>query len=1122
MPEYILAFGAPENGECPLTFDGDAVGAFTPPGDAPTRDALLALLRAGGLPSEVRHTLDELLQQLGLALSRALFVANPELWERYEALPPGEALVLAFAPKAQALAEIPWEYAWDLAAKTPLAAARPLARRLLGQPFRPSDFHPLERAPRLLAVIAEPAELHRFGARRAHDILRDELAPLVEQGRLAVDFLRPPATPEKLDAALRRRAYDALHVVAHGAPDGLALEGDDGRARDVNALQLRARLRHKGLRLVVLTSCLTGDVRGAGDGGGAGTGLTRALLEAGIPQVVAMQFPAEVEAALRFAGALYAGLAGERGLDLMAAVHDARQGEYFTQAAGVYEWGVPVVYRQGAGVPLFPAQPGPGPDRAELQTWPPPSQTNAATPKDFVGRGAEMAEVLAALQAGRLAAVTGSGGIGKTELARAVSHYLADRSRFADGISWSDLETAHTLPHVLEGIAAALGLKLDPQADPLDALGETLNGWEGLLVLDNLETALDNRDPGVGGDAVRRALGQLFRQVAAPCFLITSRSVVGLGEREVRLGPMATAEGVWLFLAAADRAGYHPRPGDGDALAGIVALLDNYPLALVLAAPHLRDTAPATLLERLETEQAAVLRNPVFQEDTRLTSFYTSIGLSVDRLSDDARRLFGTLSVFEGGAFGISIEAVYGKEWRPPLEELLRRSLALPDERARDRYTLLAPVRRYAETTLDRAGLEMARRRAAIHYEGLAEHFAEKLSGPEAIHATQVLTLELPNLRAGVRWAVRRVEDGRGKEEEVRQARELVVGYAFNLYHFLDRQGHWQELAALVGQGVRAAEALGKARDTAGLKTNLATVLQHMGQVEEAARLREEAQESLRRLGGRDYAVFLYQQGIAAQAQGDYAEARRLYAESQQIAEQLGNKAVVASSLHQLGMLAQDQGDYAEARRLYAEAAATFKELGAQREQAAVLHELGRLAQDQGDYAGARRLYAESLHIKEQLGDKAGVASSLGQLGILAQAQGDYAEARHLYAEAAATFKELGAQREQATVLHQLGRLAQAQGDYAEARRLYAESLHIKEQLGNKAGVALTLGQLGLLAEAEGRLEEAVPLWLQAAAIFQQLGSPQLQLALQLLTRARETLGEGRFRAAARQAGFEM
>jgi len=108
MAEHTLTFEAPQNGAYPLTFDGNPVGAFTPPGDAPTRAALLALL-----PSEIRQALDGLLQELGFALTRALFVDNPELAARNDALPAGDALILAFTPEAQALAEIPWEYAYD-------------------------------------------------------------------------------------------------------------------------------------------------------------------------------------------------------------------------------------------------------------------------------------------------------------------------------------------------------------------------------------------------------------------------------------------------------------------------------------------------------------------------------------------------------------------------------------------------------------------------------------------------------------------------------------------------------------------------------------------------------------------------------------------------------------------------------------------------------------------------------------------------------------------------------------------------------------------------------------------------------------------------------------------------
>jgi hypothetical protein len=87
----------------------------------------------------------------GLALTMALFVANSELWERYKALPSGNALTLAFAPKAQALAEIPWEYAWDLAAKTPLAAGPstgpPLAGPALPSTRVPSALFPTFSVP---------------------------------------------------------------------------------------------------------------------------------------------------------------------------------------------------------------------------------------------------------------------------------------------------------------------------------------------------------------------------------------------------------------------------------------------------------------------------------------------------------------------------------------------------------------------------------------------------------------------------------------------------------------------------------------------------------------------------------------------------------------------------------------------------------------------------------------------------------------------------------------------------------------------------------------------------------------------------------------------------------------
>jgi len=154
-----------------------------------------------------------------------------------------------------------------------------------------------------------------------------------------------------------------------------------------------------------------------------------------------------------------------------------------------------------------------------------------------------------------------------------------------------------------------------------------------------------------------------------------------------------------------------------------------------------------------------------------------------------------------------------------------------------------------------------------------------------------------------------------------------------------------------------------------------------------------------------------------------------------------------AAALHQLGIIAQAQGEYAEARRLYSESLTIFERLGDQGGRANTLHELGSIAQDQGEYEEARRLYSESLAIKERLGDQGARANTLGQLGMIAQDQGEYAEARRLYSESLTISERLGDQGGRATTLHQLGLLAHRQQDYPGAVKYMAQALAIFERL---------------------------------------------------------------------------
>ncbi len=106
-------------------------------------------------------------------------------------------------------------------------------------------------------------------------------------------------------------------------------------------------------------------------------------------------------------------------------------------------------------------------------------------------------------------------------------------------------------------------------------------------------------------------------------------------------------------------------------------------------------------------------------------------------------------------------------------------------------------------------------------------------------------------------------------------------------------------------------------------------------------------------------------------------EARRLYDESLEIAQELGDKSGVASSLHQLGMLAQDMGEIGEARRLYGESLKIKQELGDRRGIAETFGQLGRVDEEEEDYFSALDKYLLALSILKELNDpRSGLAES--------------------------------------------------------------------------------------------------------------------------------------------------
>ena len=240
--------------------------------------------------------------------------------------------------------------------------------------------------------------------------------------------------------------------------------------------------------------------------------------------------------------------------------------------------------------------------------------------------------------------------------------------------------------------------------------------------------------------------------------------------------------------------------------------------------------------------------------------------------------------------------------------------------------------------------------------------------------------------------------------------------------------------------------------------------------------------------------------GVLYSRQGRYAEAEPLFERALLIWEQaLGPEHTqVAWGLHDLATLNKRQGRYAQAEPLFERALLIWEQaLGAENPQVTwSLNSLATLYDRQGRYAEAEPLLQRALAIQEKaLGpDHPGIAWNLNPLGALYVHEGRYTEAEPLFKRALAIReKALGPSHpDLAWSLNPLGALYDRQGRYAEAELLLQRAVTIREKalgLGHP-DLAWSLHDLGALYVHVDRCAEAEPLLQRALAIQEKTLGP--------------------------------
>jgi WD40 repeat protein len=234
----------------------------------------------------------------------------------------------------------------------------------------------------------------------------------------------------------------------------------------------------------------------------------------------------------------------------------------------------------------------------------------------------------------------GTGGFGKTTLARLLTHDREIREQFSDGVIWVTIgedmtgpELADKITNVVSLLDGTRSLLTDPFAAGAE-LGRALGDRRLLLVIDDVWTTAQVEPFLIGGPTVRRL------------FTTRIRGILPSSAELVRVDEMNQGEAEQLLTAGITGA---PR----EAAAGLLAATGRWPVLLALVNRAVRadlttgrraEESLGEILQELRATGPSVL--DLADADERHTAVSRTIGVSLSRLTAEQRARYLELAVF--------------------------------------------------------------------------------------------------------------------------------------------------------------------------------------------------------------------------------------------------------------------------------------------------------------------------------------------------------------------------------------------------------------------------------------------------------------------------------------------
>ncbi|MEU4536608.1 NB-ARC domain-containing protein [Streptosporangium sp. NPDC023825] len=596
----------------------------------------------------------------------------------------------------------------------------------------------------------------------------------------------------------------------------------------------------------------------------------------------------------------------------------------------------------------------------------------------FVGRATELEEIAKLLTRTRLLTLRGPGGVGKTRLALRAARNVRDD--YPDGVWVAELSAESDGGLLIHGVAGVFGLHTQAERPALESLIEYLADRRLLIVLDTCEHLIDS---------CAAMVAAVLTGAPDVQIIVTSRQELGLPLEVVMVvepfpvpppeaADLADHDAPSLFLDRARAVAPGLRTDDRAmmAVARLCRRLDGMPLAIELAASHMRGLSATQLADQLDVHFKLLADGEGLP--ARHQTLCTAAGWSHELCTPAERLLWARLSVFPA-AFDVEAARGVCEDERLPDVPGVLATLAAKSVVARvgDRYRLLDTIRDYGRDWLAELGEnDLMTRRHRDHYLSAARRMGADWYGPNQLEWACWARGELPNIRAALDRCLTAGDHGGALE----LAGDLWVlwchlGLVREGRHYLDR-------------ALAAAPVTDRARSKPlWVAAHLALIRGDMSLARDRA---EEGVESARRHGDADAeAHALLALAEARLFTGDLdLESARAYA--LRVAAGLNPTSPGMLFLPSfLALTATFSGDFDEAVRILREAHSRHEVRGELSQRAMDDYVLSLALFGRGDVAEASAAARAALEVKWRLRDTVGSVLAIDQLARIAAAAED-------------------------------------------------------------------------------------------------------------------------------------